>query len=94
MKFHLNKTKDFYCLEKKKQKKMFKFCIVRINTKKKGRYWKIRYYREKKISTLFRHQTLHLCFGFIGDSLGQWNASENDLELIATPFGLKIKRKS
>ena len=47
--------------------------------------------RKKKFSTLFRHQTLHLCSGFIGDPLGQWNASENDLELIAIPFGLKIK---
>ena len=36
MKFHLNKTKDFYCLKKKKQKKMFKFCTVRKNTKKKN----------------------------------------------------------
>jgi hypothetical protein len=27
--------------------------------------------RKKKFSTLFRHQTLHLCSGFIGDPLGQ-----------------------
>jgi len=82
---------------KKRKRKKKKYVQILYCSKKHKKNADIEKYditEKKKFRTLFRHQTLHLCSGFIGDPLGQWNASENDLELIAIPFGLKIKRKS
>jgi hypothetical protein len=68
---------NIVCLYKTLYQVMPVVCTNRITTRRDthsdtgSHNTLIRYYREKKISTLFRHQTLHLCSGFIGDPLGQ-----------------------
>ena len=39
------------------------------------------------------HQTLHLCFGFIGEPKGQLKASANSGKLTSVPFTLQMGKK-